>query len=311
MNTRKLGRTNLYVSELGLDISKLNPVDESSAFAFLDTYYESGGTFLQSSGATPAVPVGQDQGEEVIGRWLGTRGIDRNGLVLASRMSFARPAHGGSIAFVNSIREACEQSLRRLRTKHLDLLVCAWHERLTPFDDLLEAMDMLTRAGCVRHAVAGAFPSWRVVDSIHRSFVRDHARFEALQAHYSLVSRSRRESETFAMCREHRLGFLAESPLAEGYLAQRAPLLFGGGIADPILAALAEIAGRRSATPAQIALAWVLQNPQVAAAVNSPATVGELTDLLRAAAICLSADEMATLASAAVTQHLSGRTCHF
>ncbi len=315
MNKRKLGRTNLLVSELSLNGEKFGLAnDETTAFALLDTYYASGGNFLQSVGST--VRTDESRSEEIIGRWRETRRIDRDRLVLASRINFTRPSHGGSIAFVNSIREATERSLRRLRTNHLDLLVCAWNEHLAPIDDLLEAMDMLIRAGCVRYTAAGGFPSWRMVDSIHRSGLHNQARLEALQAEYSLASRAGREPEAIAMCREHRLGFLADSPLAGGFLARRPVSLrellnldrswhearFGGNIGDPMLKVLAEIADRRSATPAQIALAWVLQNPYIAAAVITPLDVRELTELVRAAAIVLSAKEMTALAKATAPQ---------
>jgi len=309
MKKRKLGRTFLLVSELGLNTAKFgSPNDDTAAFALLDTYYNSGGSFLQSSG--------DGRSEEIVGRWREARGVARDSLVLASQISFSRPPHGGSMAFVNSIRETTERSLRRLRTRHLDLLVCTWDDNLVPIDDLLEATDMLTRAGSVRYAVAGGFPSWRVADSIHRSQGRNRARFEALQTGYSLVSAARFEPEAIALCREHRLGFLAESPLAGGFLARRPVSLrellnldrnwlearFGGNAHDSILKALAEIADGRSATPAQIALAWVLQNPHVTAAVITPPAVRELTELIRAIDIVLSTEELAALAKAATAQ---------
>src|SRR5204863_5219943 len=130
----------------------------------------------------------ENNSEDIVGRWRKTRGINRDSMVLASRINVIRPAQGGSIAFANRIREACERSLRRLRTTYLDLLICDWNDQLLPVEDILEAVAALTRAGLVRHVVAGDFPPWRVVDSIHRSNTRGHARFEALQAEYSLMN---------------------------------------------------------------------------------------------------------------------------
>lgn len=324
MNQRKLGRTNLLVSELALNTAQFgSAIDETSAFALLDAYHASGGAFLQSAGSTATARSGQGRSEEIVGRWLEARGIDRDRIVLATRINFSRPSHGGSSAFVNSIRETFERSLRRLRTKHLDLLVCPWDNGLAPIDDVLEALNMLTRAGCLRAAVAGGFPSWRVADSIHRSQIRDYPRFEALQAKYSLMSHARLEPEDLSLGREHRLGFLAVSPLAGGFLARRPVSLrellnldrdwhevrFGGHAGDQVLKLLAEIADRRAATPAQIALAWVLQNPQVTAAVITPTVVRELTELIRAAGIVLSADEMAALAKATTAQTSPSEPC--
>ncbi len=315
MNRRKLGRTNLHVSELCLNTAKLGWTnDEAAAFALLDTYYISGGSFIQSLGFAPnslAAQLVESSSENLVGLWHETRGIRRDSLTLASRINFFRPAHGGSIAFAHLIRAACEHSLRRLRTQHLDLLICEWDDQLTPVEDLLEAVDQLIRAGLVRYAVASGFPPWRVMNSIHRSGTRNHARFEALQAEYSLLNRVRFEPEVLAMCREHRLGFLARSPLAGGFLALRPGLgrellpldrdgkseHCGRNAADAVLQVLAEVADQRLATPAQIALAWVLRNSHVSSVTISAPAPDELRDLIRAADIHLHPEETGALAN--------------
>ena len=320
MNKRKLGRTNLNVSELCLSTAKFGWInDEASSFGLLDAYYTCGGSFIQSLGFSPNSAVAHaidSTSEDIVGRWHESRQINRDSLVLATRINFFRPTHGGSIAFVNLIRESCERSLRRLRTKHLDLLICDWDEHLLPVEDVLEAVDQLTRAGLVRYAVAGGFPPWRVADSLHRSGARTHARFEALQAEYSLMSRARFEPEALAMCGEHRLGFLARSPLAGGFLAQRSVSpgelvnpdrnwqseRFGSNVGDAVLKVLTEIADKRLATPAQIALAWVLRNSHVTSAVISAPAARELRELIHAACIILTADETGALANLTTVQ---------
>jgi aryl-alcohol dehydrogenase-like predicted oxidoreductase len=320
MNRRKLGRTNLLVSELSLDTAKFGwASDESSSFSLLDTYFSCGGRFIQSLGFAPnssSAQLVESSSEDTVGRWHEARGINRDSLVLATRINFFRPVHGGSIAFANLIRESTERSLRRLRTKHLDLLICEWDEHLAPVEDLLEAADMLIRAGLVRYVVAGGFPPWRVVDSVHRSGARNHARFEALQGEYSLMTRARFEPEALGMCREHRLGFLARSPLAGGFLARRPSssrdLLnlhrdwkserFGSNVGDAVLQVLSEIADKRFAVPAQIALAWVLRNPQVTSAAISASDERELRELLRSPDFLLTPDETGALANVSVTQ---------
>lgn len=316
MNKRRLGRTDLHVSELGLDATHFTQgAHDSASLDLLDTYHAGGGRFILSSGvapATPAAPVPARGSEELVGRWHASSGINRASLVLASRMNFIRPARGGSIGFANLIRESVEDSLRRLRTGHLDLLVCDWDDHLAPVEDLLEAADRLIRAGLVRYVVAGGFPSWRVVDSVHRSLVRNHARFEAIQADYSLLTPARAGSEMLDLAREHRLGFIAGSPLAAGRLTRR-PLSLRELINvdrnwqlersarqtdDALLKALAEIADRRLATPGQIALAWVLRNPQVSSAIMRAATANELRQLMRAADIILTNEDIFALGKA-------------
>src|SRR5688572_4821575 len=127
MNKRKLGRTNLHVSELCLNTTKFGWLnDEASSFALLDAYYTCGGRFLQSLGFCPnstAAHMIDSNSEEIVGRWHDTRGISRDALVLSTRMSLFRPAYGGSVAFLSLIREACELSLQRLNTTHIDLLI--------------------------------------------------------------------------------------------------------------------------------------------------------------------------------------------
>jgi aryl-alcohol dehydrogenase-like predicted oxidoreductase len=316
MNKRKLGRTNLQVSELCLNATKLGWVrDEEASLALLDAYRAEGGNFLQTLGFCPNSTSDQpwnSGSEELVGRWHQSRAIPRESLVLATRVNLFRPMHGGSIMFSNLIRESCESSIRRLQVKHLDLLVCEWNEQLIPLADVIEAFDQLIRAGLVRYVIAAGFPAWRVSDSLHRSSLRNHARFEAMQIEYSLITRTRFEAEALAMCREHRLGFIARSPLAGGFLAKR-PLSirelinvdrnwsnerFGNSYGDAILTALAKVAERRTATSAQIALAWVLREPLVSSALVSPASPNELRELIQASDLRLTDDEAGTLANA-------------
>ncbi len=316
MKKRKFARTDLPVSELCLNTTALGwGQDESLSMVLLDAYHAAGGGFIQSFGTaarSSSAPSVENGSEDLVGCWRETRGVNRDSLVLASRMNFVRPTHGGSIAFVNLIRESCERSLRRLRTKHLDMLICEWDDQLAPVDDVIEAVDMLIRAGYVRYAVAGGFPPWRLVDSIHRASLRNHARFEGLQAEYSLMTRIRFEPEALALCRDHRLGFLARSPLAGGFLARR-PLSvrelinvdrnwqherFGSNRGDAVLRVLGDIADRRRIVPAQVALAWVLRNPQVTSAVVSPSTPEELRELIRATELVLTSEETDALLNA-------------
>src|SRR6186713_3433585 len=112
MNKRKLGRTNLHVSELCLNTAKFGWIDDAAtSTALLDTYYTCGGSFIQTLGFCPnsAAAQAMDTGsEDIVGRWHESRTINRDRLVIATRISLFRPAHGGSIAFANLIRESCE-----------------------------------------------------------------------------------------------------------------------------------------------------------------------------------------------------------
>jgi 1-deoxyxylulose-5-phosphate synthase len=320
MIKRILGRTHLQVSELCLSTTNFGWAnDEATALALLDAYYTSGGRFIQSLGFCPTSTKSKpddNRSEEFVGRWHQSRGIPRDDVVIATWLNLFRPVTGGSISFTNLIRECCESSLRRLRMTHLDLLICEWDETLLPIDDVSEAINMLIRAGLVRYAVAGAFPPWRLVDSLNRSSIRGHSRFEALQSDYSLMTRARFEAEALALCREHRLGFIARSPLAGGFLTKQATApsefartngewlneRFGSHYGDTVMSAVSAIAEKRLASPAQIAMAWVLRSPQVTSALMSVTSVRDLRELMSAADIRLTDDETGTLANVTTMQ---------
>jgi aryl-alcohol dehydrogenase-like predicted oxidoreductase len=283
-------------------------VDERTAFAILDAFFNSGGNFLQSRGISPgwgfAGPP-KSISEAITGTWWKSRGIGRDSLVLATGISLCRPATGGTNAFHATVRESLGASLRRLQTDHLDLLVCDWHEGLLPIEDTLDAFDALVRAGMVHHIAMANCPEWRIVDAIGRSRVGYQHRFEGLQADYSLITRSGFESETRALCREYRLGFIASSPLAGGFLikrdaaelllnSQRRRLLkhrYGNPHCRSVYDEVHDLATAREATPAQVGLAWVLESPDVTSALIGVATPQQYAELLRATTIELTFHE--------------------
>ncbi len=276
MHRRKLGRTDLLVSEIGLDARHLGRVGATSAGELLDAYHAAGGNFLQCAGVV--TDAASTAAETLVGAWLRDRPGLRAGLVLATRLRPEWPAQGGSIARVNAVRAACERSLRRLRVSHLDLLVCEWHDELGDVDDVLEACDQLVRAGRLRHAVAAEFPLWRLADSLHRAQLRGRGRFEALQTGFPIGAPRRREREALALCAEHRLGLLAEPRLADA----------AGSRADDALPAVLALQARElRASAAQVALAWMLSHPPVASVVEPVSTAGGMQDLLGATRLAL------------------------
>lgn len=298
MNARKLGRTQLLVSELGLTTGSfawLN--DGTTPYALLDTYYTRGGRFIHCVNHAPAsdvAPVSDNDSEQIVGRWYQARRIPRDSLVVAVRFQFLRPEFGGSITFANHIRKHCEQSLRRLRMTHLDLLVVEWDDSLQPVGDVTESVDMLIRAGLVRYAVAGGFPPWRLVDSLHRASQRSHCRFEAIECPYSLLQRRPVETEILPLSRENRLGVLVRSPLAGGFLADRSDdgrdasagtsawlsERFGTHRGDRVRNELLKIAGQQKRPAAQVAVAWILREAQVASVLLNAESSAELDQLM-------------------------------
>ena len=287
MNKRKLGRTSLLVSELCLDTAAFGTaVSEETSFALLNAYREFGGSFVESVGV-PSGSSAEPPSEQIVGRWLKRRGISRDQITLAARLPLARPSGGGTISFVNLIREACESSLRRLQVGHVDLLVFDWDERLVPVADVIEACDMLIRAGVARYAVARGFPAWRVVDSLHRSRLRNQCRFEAVQVDGPPLANAGFEQDALAMCHEHRLGFIARQTAGEDEA-----LHTGAGLSGGMESEIRTAAERHGLAPAQVASAWLLRHPGVTALTISPATLGDLDEAVRAAkAVLIETDD--------------------
>lgn len=319
---RLLGRTSLQVSELCLGTMNFGwKTDEAASLAILDAYRAAGGNFIQASSGAPQrlLPSTSTQfSEAVVGRWWRARGIPRHELVFATRIS-VRPAPGaGDDALAQAVREACHASLRRLKTTYLDVVFFEWSEHLLPWEAAFDAFTRLVRLGLVRYIGAANFPAWRVAEGLSRAFAGNHARMEGLQADYSLLTRARFESELGALCREHRLGFLARSPLAGGFLAREnvtTALLrslrrdwlverFGNRYGETALLAVTDVAHRTGASPAQVALAWVLGHPGVTAAVVGVRSPAQLRELAGASSVQLDASDRQQLAAATASEEV-------
>ncbi len=291
MKQRRMGRTNLHVSELCLDVGEMaESASQRDVAEVLNEFCTAGGNFIQCAAPTAKLGALRIPSEDWVGQWQSSGPVPRDKLVLATRVELCRPVTGGSSSFVNMVRASCEQSLRRMKTSYLDVIVCEWREDLQPIEDALEAFDILVRAGLVRYIVAGDFMPWRVVDAISRAGIRNRCRFEALQREYALQTLSRLETEALAMCQEYRIGFIARPSLSGGIATTRPP-------PERMRRAIAELACERAVTPEQIALARVLTAPQVTAALVGPAPGAPLADLVAATGLTLTAVEQAELSS--------------
>lgn len=309
---RLMGRTGLKLSELCLGTLNFGwKTDENSAHAILDAYYAAGGNFIQAANWSPEhlLPsAALSRSEEVVGRWWTTRLIPRQELFLATRIHVRPPTKGkGDLAKL--VRAALQDSMRRLRTPYLDLVIFEWNERLVPIDVTLAAFDLAVRSGAARFIGAANFPTWRVADALGRAYLDNHNRMEALQSDYSLMTRARFEPEAMALSQEQRLGFFATSPLAGGFLARGGDVAsmfhavrrdrlmerFGNAYGRAAQSAVADVAARHEASSAQVALAWVLHNPVVTSAVVGVHSVAQWNDLVLAGSLSLSAADLQLL----------------
>lgn len=314
MDYRNLGRTGLKVSSLCLGGMTFGEADENSmmhnissseseAHEIIDRALDGGINFIDTADV-----YGQNGlSERVLGNWFDKTGR-RDDVVLATKFRF-RMSEGpnGTGASRRRIIQTCEDSLRRLKTDHIDLYQIHMQDIETPEDETLRALDDLVRAGKVRYIGCSNYAAYRMVQSLWTSSDQNLERFVSLQAQYSLVERSI-EREHVPVCREFGLGILPWSPLAGGFLTgkyerdEEPPE--GSRLAKMrerwdsmtternwrIVNVLREVADEIDATPAQVALNWLIHRPQVSSVIFGARKMYQLEDNLEAAELELPDD---------------------
>lgn len=293
MDYRRLGRSGLFVSPLVLGTDNiLNPTPREESIAMLRAAVEAGINLIDSSDSYMA-----GEAERVVGEALAEGGL-RDRVLIATKVHY--PTGPGPNDRGNSrhhIIEACENSLRRLRTDHIDLYQLHRPDLETPLEETLGALDDLVRAGKVRYIGSSTAPAWHLVEATLTSQRLGLARFVSEQSPYNLLDR-RVENELLPACSRHGIGLLAWSPLAMGMLAGRyasgAPVPAesraarrGGIYAERVTPEGIERGNRFAAAareggyePAQLALLFVKDQPGVAAPIIGPKSVEQLRGLL-------------------------------
>ena len=311
MEYRKLGRTGLKVSELCLGTMQWGwTATEEQAIQVMDAFVEAGGNFIDTADIYSRWVEGNPGGvsEEIIGRWMKARG-NRQQIVLATkargRMWDGPDGEGLSRAH---LIKACEDSLCRLQTDTIDLYQTHWFDEGVPIDETLRALDDLVRQGKVRTLGCSNYPAWRLAKALWTSDKLDLARYNSLQPHYSLIHRAEFERELKPFCEAEQIGVIPYSPLAGGFLtgkyrrdkmpdSQRAwnarRYLNDQGFA--ILDSLDAVAQRHGATTAQVALAWLLQQPVITSPIIGANSVEQLQESLNATTVTLNSEDIKEL----------------
>jgi aryl-alcohol dehydrogenase-like predicted oxidoreductase len=314
MEYRYLGRTGLQVSTICLGTMQFGwSTDETTAHEIMSSAVDLGCNFLDTADVYSRWVEGNPGGvaEEIIGRWLQSANVRREDVVIATKvrgqMSGAITDQGLSRQHIMS---AVEASLRRLQTDYIDLYQAHWFDEATPVEETLRAFDDLVREGKVRYIGASNHPAWRFTKALWTSDVHDLARYETLQPHYNLVHRAEFERELQPLCLDQEIGVIPYSPLAAGFLTgkyRRGEALPESERADSVrrrymndrgfhaVEKLEEIAQAHEATIPQIAIAWILANPTVDAAIIGANSLEQLADTLGGAEISLSDEEKAEL----------------
>ena len=228
-----------------------------------------------------------------VGEWLQQSG-KRNEIVLATKLyqPMVNGPNGRRLSAYH-IREACEASLRRLKTDHIDLYQMHHFDRETPFDEIWQAMDVLIQQGKILYVGSCNFPGWGIAAMQGEARLRGQLGLVSEQSRYNLACRQL-ELEVIPSCRYHGMGLLTYSPLDGGLLAGHSQAGDGKGrrvkpslpICDPKfaerVAANEALCERYEMNPADVALAWVLANPVVTAQIVGPRTLAHLEGSMKA-----------------------------
>jgi aryl-alcohol dehydrogenase-like predicted oxidoreductase len=322
MNYRVLGHTGLKVSELclgtmtfGENFYGIAVVDQPSANAMVKRAWEAGINFFDTADV-----YSYGQSEIVLGQALKDCGLDRDGVIIATKvrsaMTEAATAGTGDVNNVGLSRQhifaSVEKSLRRLQTDYIDLYQVHGWDILTPIEETLRALDDLVRQGKVRYIGCSNWSARHLMKAVCLSRANHWAEFVSLQAYYSLVGRDL-EHELLPLCREEGLGVMPWSPLSGGFLsgkytrenpspegARRSGFQFppidearGFDAVD----ALSRIAKEKGTTIAQVALAWLLAQAGVTSIIIGANKMSQLEDNLKAADLQLSAAEIEVLSA--------------
>ncbi len=310
MKMRPLGRSGFSIAPLmlGGNVFGWN-VDLADSCAILDAFVDAGFNAVDTADSYSRWAPGHEGGESeiVIGKWLKHSGR-RDKVVIATKVG-SDMGEGRTVRREYILR-ACEASLRRLQVDCIDLYQTHFDDDVTPVEETMEAHAQLIKAGKVRVIGASNISPARLTASLVASRAHGIPRYEALQPLYNLYDRAEFETDYAPICQRQTLGVVTYYSLAAGFLtgkyrsAADATLnaARGGKVKGyfnerglRILKALDTIAGRHDATPAQIALAWLIAQPLVTAPIVSATSLDQLRDILRAPSIALTPEDIATL----------------
>ncbi|RCS29356.1 aldo/keto reductase [Rhodanobacter denitrificans] len=309
MHTRPLGNSPLSIAPLAFGGNVFGwSADEKRSFELLDAFVDAGGNLIDTADVYSAWVPGNYGGESetIIGKWLKQSG-KRDRVVISTKV--AKWAEQPGLSPVN-IQQAVDRSLQRLQVDCIDLYQAHEDDASVPMEETLGAFARLIEAGKVRVIGASNFSAARFADALAMSKQHGLPRYESLQPEYNLVSRTGYERELEPLIRRECIGVISYYALASGFLsgkyrsaADLAKSAARGGsvkkFLNPhglqVLAALDAVAAAHHATPAQVALAWLIARPGLTAPIVSATSVEQLRELLGATSLQLSDNEIAQL----------------
>ncbi len=316
MEYATLGNTGLLVSKLcfgtmtfgdGRGIFRaIGTVGQAEAEELVKTSIDGGINFFDT-----ADNYTEGESEKILGQALKNLNIARKDVVIATKVySRVGPGRNDIGASRGHIMDAVEASLRRLQTDHIDLYQIHGNDPVTPVEETIRALDTLVQHGKVRYIGCSNWQAWKIAKALGISELRNLARFDTLQAYYSLAGRDL-EREIVPLLESEKVGLLVWSPLAGGLLSgkfsrtnqkpadsRRTESEFP--IVDKertwkILDVMAPIAKAHGCSPARVSLAWLLAKPVVTSVIIGAKRLDQLQDNLAAVDLTLTRDELRQL----------------
>ncbi len=310
-----LGKTGLKVSRLCLGMMTYGSkkwrewvLDENEAKPFIKRALDAGINFFDTADV-----YSTGESERITGNLL--KNIKRENIVVATKV------HGQMSDDINDkglsrkhILDSIDNSLKRLQMDYVDLYQIHRWDTNTPIEETMEALNDIVRAGKARYIGASSMFAWQFMKALHTSEVNGWAKFVSMQNHYNLVYREE-EREMIPLCKDRGIGLIPWSPMARGFFAGNRKRGGGGETAraqsDPFADELyfreedfivadraAEVAKEHNATGSQIALAWVLSKPHIAAPIIGSSKIEHLDQAIAALDIKLSDEEIKRLEEA-------------
>ena len=306
MDYTYLGRTGLQVSRLCLGTMNFGPLtSEDDSFAIMDRALDLEINFFDTANVY-GWKMGEGVTEQIIGRWFAQGGSRREKVVIATKVYNRMgnwPNERGLSAY--HIRKACEDSLRRLQTDHIDIYQFHHVQRDTPWDEIWQAMETLVQQGKIIYAGSSNFGGWHIAQAQEAALKRNYLGLVSEQSLYNLNARMI-ELEVVPACRHYGLGIIPWSPLGGGLLGGVLQKMEEGRRTSENMQKALEknrskveayeaLCSRIGEKPADVALAWLLNNPIVTAPIIGPRTMEQLNGSLRALEIKLDDETVKSL----------------
>jgi aryl-alcohol dehydrogenase-like predicted oxidoreductase len=315
MKYNQLGNTGMFVSEICLGAMTfggqgfwrvVGELDQAATTGIVARALEAGVNFIDTADV-----YSEGRSEELVGQALRDAGVRRSDVVIATKC-YGRVGKGPNDigASRGHIMDAVRRSLERLKIDHIDLYQIHAQDVVTPVEETVRALDDLVSQGLVRYVGCSNWQAWKIMKALGIAERRGLARFETLQAYYSIAGRDL-EREIVPLLEDQKVGLMVWSPLAGGLLSGK----FGPGSNGPegarraafdfppvekdrawaCVAAMREIAQKKDASVARVALAWILAKPFVTSVIIGAKTLEQLDDNLAATSLSLTAEEIAKL----------------